>query len=135
MTPWKSRSAILIRCWAVGLAAGISDGGLAPYGVDVREDADHIYVEAELPGFKKDEIEINMENQMLSITAERKMEKDSEKKGDLLLHERQYSRYQRSFNLPSTVDPQSCHAKLTDGILTLTLEKRAEAKPRKVQVQ
>jgi len=111
------------------------EGALAPYGVDVREDGDHVYVEAELPGFKKDEIDISLENQMLTITAERRQEKDADKKGELLLHERQYTRYQRSFNLPTTVDPQSCHAKLTDGILTLTLEKRAEAKPRRVQVQ
>src|SRR3954470_13426339 len=51
---------------------GGHDGGpLAPYGVDVREDADHIYVEAELPGFKKDDVDITLENQTLTITAER----------------------------------------------------------------
>src|SRR5437764_1421933 len=51
------------------------DGGTtrwAPFGVDVREDADHIYVEAELPGFKKDDIDITLENQTLTISAERK---------------------------------------------------------------
>src|SRR3954454_9761390 len=50
-----------------------SDGGtaLAPYGVDVREDQDHIYVEAELPGFRKDDVDITLENQTLTITAER----------------------------------------------------------------
>src|SRR4029077_1255771 len=49
--------------------------GLAPYAVDVREDADHIYVEAELPGFKKEEIDITLENQTLTIAAERRSEK------------------------------------------------------------
>src|ERR1041385_5903166 len=50
-----------------------SDGGaFAPYCVDVREDADHIYVEAELPGFRKEDVDITLENQTLTITAERK---------------------------------------------------------------
>ena len=48
---------------------------LAPYGVDIREDQDHLYVEAELPGFKKDDIDITLENQTLTISAERQEEK------------------------------------------------------------
>ena len=114
-----------------------TDGGsyLAPYGVDVREDADHIYVEAELPGFKKDDVDVTLENQTLTITAERQMEsKKGEEKGDWLLHERRYNRFQRSFTLPPTVDEQSCDAKLNDGVLTITLNKREETKPRKVQI-
>ncbi len=112
-----------------------SEGGsLAPYGVDVREDQDHLYVEAELPGFKKDEVEITLENQTLSIMAERRSEKNDEKKGDLLLHERRYSRFHRSFTLPSTVSDQKVNAKLADGVLTITLDKREETKPRKIQV-
>jgi HSP20 family protein len=109
---------------------------LAPYAVDVREDADHIYVEAELPGFKKDEVDITLENQTLTITAERRSEdrRGEEKKGDLLLHERRYTRFQRSFTLPPTVDEQSVNAKLADGVLTVTLNKREETKPRKIQV-
>ena len=63
----------------------VQNGGsyLAPYAVDVREDGDHIYVEAELPGFKKDEVDITLENQTLTITAERRVEekRGEEKKG------------------------------------------------------
>src|SRR5690554_3952507 len=61
------------------------DSGLAPFGVDVREDAEHIYVEADLPGFSKEDVDITFENQTLTITAERKEElKDGkQKKGDL----------------------------------------------------
>src|SRR5437868_6960493 len=74
-------------------------GYLAPYAVDVREDADHIYVEADMPGFKKDEIDITLENQTLTISAERKTEQKQggDKKGDLLLNERRYTRFLRSF--------------------------------------
>src|SRR4029450_9163513 len=91
--------------------------GLAPYGVDIREDADHIYVEAELPGFKKDEVDITLENQTLTISAERRQEekKGDAGKGDMLLHERRYTRFLRSFTFPPTVDEQSVNAKLNDG--------------------
>ena len=107
---------------------------LAPYGVDVREDADHIYVEAELPGFKKEEIDVTLENQQLTISAERSAQRKDDQKGQLLLHERRYTRFQRSFTLPPTVDDQSVNAKLSDGVLTITLNKREETKPRKIQV-
>jgi HSP20 family protein len=113
------------------------DGGqrLAPYAVDVREDADHFYVEAELPGFGKDDVDITLENQMLTIAAERKSEKEEKnKKGELLLHERRYNRFLRSFTLPPTVDEQSVNAKLENGVLTITLNKREETKPRRIQV-
>ena len=115
---------------------GDGGGGWAPYGVDVREDADHIYVEAELPGYKKDEVEITMENQNLTIAAERKAEKTQggEKKGDWLLRERRYTRFLRSFTLPPTVDDQKVEAKLNEGVLTITLNKREETKPRRVTV-
>ena len=113
------------------------DGGarLAPYGVDVREDADHIYVEAELPGFRKEDVDVTLENQTLSISAERRDErKEGEGKGDWLLRERRYSRFLRSFTLPPTVDEQAVNAKLNDGILTITLNKREETKPRRITV-
>lgn len=108
---------------------------LAPYAVDVREDQDHLYVEAELPGFRKEDVDITLENSTLVISAERKEEQDAQKKGDLLLNERRYHFFQRSFTLPQTIDESSCEAKLENGILTLTLSKREETKPRKVQLK
>ena len=114
-----------------------TDGGsrLAPYGVDVREDGDHIYVEAELPGFHKDDVEITLENNTLTISAERQENKDENgKKGEWLHRERRYSRFLRSFTLPPTVDGRSVDAKLNDGVLTVTLTKREETKPRKISV-
>jgi len=113
-----------------------TDGGsyLAPYGVDVREDADHIYVEAELPGFSKDDVDITLENQTLTITAERKAEQKRQENGGYLLRERRYNRFQRSFNLPPTVDEQTVNAKLDGGVLVITLNKREETKPRKINV-
>ena len=107
---------------------------MAPYGVDIREDQDHLYVEADLPGFKKNEVDITLENQTLTISAEHKDEEKSEQKGDWLLNERRYARFLRSFTLPPTVDDQKVDAKLADGVLRITLNKREETKPRKIQV-
>lgn len=104
-----------------------------PYGVDIREDADHIYVEAELPGFKKEEIDVTLENSTLTIAAERRVNQE-EKKGEWLLNERRYARFLRSFTLPPTVDESSVQAKLNEGILTITINKREESKPKKVKV-
>ena len=129
----------MLNRWFGGRETNGGAGGyLAPYAVDVREDADHIYVEAELPGYKKDEIDITLENQTLTIAAERKSETkqggEGGKKGDLLLHERRYSRFLRSFTLPPTVDEQTVNAKLNEGVLTITLNKREESKPKKITV-
>jgi len=121
----------------LGAGTNGADGGarLAPYGVDIREDQDHFYVEAELPGFRKDDVEITLENNQLTIAAQRSEEtRNQGKKGELLLHERRYNRFLRSFTLPPTVDEQSVNAKLADGVLTVTLTKREETKPRKIQV-
>jgi HSP20 family protein len=129
---------------------------LAPYGVDVREDGDHLYVEAELPGYSKNDVDITLENNTLTISAERSESREqspqgqqhqqqksgkqgdpqieSRPKGDYLLRERRYSRFQRSFTLPPTIDEQTVNAKLDNGVLTITLNKREETKPRKVQV-
>ena len=115
---------------------GRADGSsrFAPYGVDVREDADHLYVEAELPGFKKDDVDITLENQTLTIAGERRDTPENEKKGEWLLNERRYTRFLRSFTLPQTVSEQSVNAKLDSGVLTITLNKREESKPRKITV-
>jgi len=122
---------------------GSEVGSFAPYAVDVREDADHVYVEAELPGFKKDDVQITLKNSTLTISAERHESREAPKNGahlgeedrtQWLLNERRYSRFLRSFTLPPTVDERSVEAKLNEGVLTITLKKREETKPRKISV-
>ena len=126
----------LLGRWLGGRESNGNGGAyLAPYAVDVREDGDHIYVEAELPGFKNEEIDVTLENQQLTIAAERREQSDGNaKKGEHLLRERRYTRFLRSFTLPPTVDEQTVNAKLNDGVLTITLNKREETKPRKISV-
>ncbi|HYE21157.1 MAG TPA: Hsp20/alpha crystallin family protein [Tepidisphaeraceae bacterium] len=123
--------------WFGGREPNGNGGGqmmVGAYGVDIREDNDHLYVEADLPGFKKDEVDITLENQTLSITAEKKEEATDQPQGDWLLNERRYARFMRSFTLPPTVDDQKVDAKLADGVLRITLNKREETKPRKITV-
>jgi HSP20 family protein len=108
---------------------------LAPYAVDVHEDADHFYVEAELPGFTKEDVEITLEDGVLTIHGERKIEEKTGGNERQPLHiERRWSRFERSFTLPTAVNENSVRAELNDGLLTVTLDKREEVKPRKIQI-
>ncbi len=108
--------------------------GVLSYGVDIREDANHIYIDAELPGFKKENVDVTFENQTLTITAERKVEPAKDGETQSLLQERRFGKYTRSFRLPPTVDAQKVDAHLADGVLSITLTKREELKPRKIVV-
>jgi HSP20 family protein len=114
--------------------------GYANYAVDVYEDADHLHVDAELPGFTKEQVDVTLDNSVLTITAERSEETSNgngaevAKRTDYLLRERRYNRFQRSFTLPNTVDSSSVDAKLENGVLRLTLNKRQETKPRKIAI-
>ena len=109
------------------------EAGLANYPVDVDEDDDQITIEAEMPGFKPEEIDVNIENGVLTIKAERSTKSENGKKKHLA--ERRYTRVQRSFSLPRTVDGSDVEAALDQGILTLTLKKTEESKPRRIEIQ
>ncbi len=124
---------LLRRVWGDG---GVDGGaiGATTYPVNITEDDDAIYVEAEMPGFRSDEIDVTIEQGVLAISAERKEETTDKKEGSMLLNERRYTRYRRSFALPTPVDEEAVSAKMSDGVLHLTLPKRAEVKPRRIKV-
>jgi HSP20 family protein len=121
---------------------------LAPFGVDIREDADHLFVEADLPGFRKEDVNITLENGTLTIEAEKRQEsppagarpsqrRQADREGgpaNYLLRERRYERFARSFTLPQNVNEQNVQAKLDNGCLTITLNKREESKPKRVSI-
>lgn len=111
-----------------------TESGLGNYPVDVDEDDDKITIEAEMPGFKRDEIDVNVENGVLTIKAERSSKEDNNGT-KRHLSERRFTRVQRAFTLPRTVDGSDVEAKLGDGILTLTLKKTEESKPRKIEIR
>ena len=101
--------------------------------VDVFETENSIVLKADLPDVNKDEVDISIENNTLTIKGERQMEKETKEKNFYRM-ERSYGTFSRSFTLPPTVDGQTVNAKLADGVLTVTLNKREETKPRKITV-
>ncbi len=103
------------------------------YRVDVREDAEHIYVEAELPGLTKEDIEITLEDGVLTIAGEKKIENEEEREG-YEVRERRYGKFSRTFELPSVVDEGKVRANLKDGVLLVTLDKREEVRPKRIEV-
>lgn len=101
------------------------------YPVDIHEDDEAVYVEAELPGFQKNEVDVSVEKGVLRITAERKTE---EIKGKPQLSERRYTHVARAFTLSPDVDEDKVEAKLDHGVLSLKFSKRHEVKPRRITV-
>lgn len=90
-------------------------------------------VEAELPGFKKDQIEVTVEQGVLTIEARREQAKEEEN-GKSYLKEREYAQVRRSFRLPKAVDEQKVEAHLEDGLRRLRLTKREEARSKRIEV-
>lgn len=103
--------------------------------MDVSED-DKVYkVHAEMPGVKKDDIHVNIDGNQVSISAEVKNEKEVKEGERLLRSERYYGSVSRTFSLAQDVDESAAQAKYTDGILELTLPKKAAASSRKLVIQ
>lgn len=109
---------------------GASRATFAP-AVDVYEDADAIFVQAELPGLKLEDISVGVENDLLTLSGERK----SEREEGHYLRERWVGAFSRSFKLPRTVDVEKIEATLKDGILTVRLPKRENVKARRIEVK
>lgn len=107
-------------------------GGWAP-PIDVHQDNDNLTVVVELPGMKKEEIEISLHEGSLTISGERKNE-TQQKEGDQFRSERFFGRFQRTVHLPSAVDAAKVGAAYKDGVLTVTLPKAEEAKPKQIPV-
>lgn len=101
--------------------------------VDVYEDENSIQVRLEVPGIDEKDIDIRLENNLLTIRGERKFEKD-EKEENFHRVERRYGSFTRSFTLPSTVNPEDVQADYDKGVLKIRLAKRAEAKPKQIKV-
>lgn len=104
----------------------------AKYPVDIHEDGDGLTIAAELPGFAKDQVDISIDNGVLTIAAQRDPTKQDT--GTTHLRERRFTRVHRQFTLPTTIAPTDVDAKLADGVLTLGLKKKEEVKPRKIRV-
>ena len=105
-----------------------------PSGLEVWEDAQNIYVEAELPGVKPEDVDVTLEGGTLTIRGQKKQVSQQE---HVQYHYRQrrYGQFIQQFQLPTTVDASKVTANLHDGVLRVQVEKRPEVKPRKVEVK
>jgi HSP20 family protein len=103
--------------------------------IDVKEDDKSYTVNAELPGVKKEEIQVSIDGNQVAIGAEVRRQKE-EKQGEKVLHtERRYGKFYRAFALPQDVDQERAEAKYENGVLELTLPKKAAASTRTLTVQ
>ena len=111
---------------------GIGLSTWAP-SVDVYEDEEKLVIKAELPEMNQKDIEVHVEENQLTITGERKLEKE-EKKEKYHKIERSYGTFSRSFTLPSTVDQDKIKAHYDRGVLKIELPKKEETKPRHIAI-
>ncbi len=102
--------------------------------VDIEEHDEHYVVRADVPGVSAEDIDINLENGVLSIAGERQTERSEEHNG-VARFERVSGRFHRRFKLPQTVDADNVSAKSANGILEVTIPKQAAVKPRRITVQ
>jgi HSP20 family protein len=101
--------------------------------VDVYEDEHTVSLKIEVPGIDEKDIDVRIENNVLTVHGERKFEKE-EKEENFRRVERQYGSFTRTFTLPTTVDAEKVSANYDKGILKIALPKKAEAKPKQIKV-
>jgi len=123
------------RLFNEALDRSAEEGSLTPWApaVDIFETEHELVVKADLPDIKPEELDIRVENNILTIRGERKFEKKVNENNYLRV-ERTYGSFSRSFSLANTVKSEAIRAEYKDGVLTLTVPKREEAKPKQIKV-
>jgi len=115
-----------------GREESLTTGAFVP-AVDVYEDEHSIQLKLEVPGIDEKDLDVKVENNVLSVSGERKLEKE-EKEENFHRVERRYGSFTRSFTLPNTVSTDDIQADYDHGVLKVRLAKRAEAKPKQIKV-
>src|ERR1700682_656872 len=110
----------------------LTSSSFAP-AVDVYEDEHNVTLKIEVPGIDEKDIDVRIQDNTLTVHGERKIEKE-EKEENYRRVERQYGTFTRSFTLPSSVDPAQVNAQYDNGVLKISLAKKAEAKPKQIKV-
>lgn len=110
----------------------LATGNFVP-PVDIYEDEQNLVLKLEVPGMNEEDLNVSLENNTLTVSGERKFEQE-EKEENFHRIERRYGSFARTFRLPNTVDPEKVAASYDQGLLKITLGKRAEAKPKQIKV-
>ncbi len=101
--------------------------------VDIYEDGDHIVIKAELPGVEKKNIHVDVNGRVLTLTGERVLERKL-KEENYYRQERTFGKFERSFTLPTEIDPEKIKADFSEGVLKVNILKPEEHKPKKITV-
>ena len=121
----------LVPSWGERDDVGLTNWAPA---ADIKETDDALFVNVELPGMSKDDIDVALEAGVLTVSGERRFSKD-ETKENYHRVERFYGKFSRSFRLPRNVDATQVKASYADGLLTLELPKAEEARPRQIAIK
>jgi HSP20 family protein len=119
--------------WDPFFAGGRQASAFVP-AFEVKETNEAFILKGDLPGVAESDLDIAVHNNVLTVSGSRQSEERKEGES-YALYERQYGSFSRSFSLPDTADGERVEAKLDAGVLTLTIWKRAEAKPRKIALK
>ncbi len=124
---------LLDLAWSKQQGEEMREGVWQPL-VDIYEDEEAVMIKAELPGMEEKDIEVKIENNTLILRGERKHDLEIQKENYHRI-ERLYGTFQRSFSLPHTVDLEKVKASCDKGVLTVTLPKKEETKPKQIKVE
>ncbi|MBQ7070344.1 MAG: Hsp20/alpha crystallin family protein [Ruminococcus sp.] len=128
LTPFEKRSYDLFNAFHDFEDDFFKSPQLRSFKTDIRDDGDKFVLEAELPGFEKEDIRLDITGDTLTLSASHKTETEDTKKDNYIRRERSFGSYQRSFDLTG-IDTDKIEAEYKNGILELTLPKLAETKP------
>jgi HSP20 family protein len=138
LDPWREMMELqrnINQLFNTGRTAG-DDVALSAWtpAVDIFESGNEYLIKLELPEVGREDVKINLHDQTLTISGERKIENEDKRDGYHRV-ERSYGQFYRSFTLPPNVNPEAINAQFKDGVLRLTLPKREEAKPKQIEVK
>jgi len=114
-----------------GTAFGLSKAGSFSPEIDVRANDKEIVFSVDVPGIKREQLEITLQNGVLTLRGSRNYQGDS---NDKVWLGKSYGSFARTFNLPDHVDPDKLYAELADGVLTIRLPRTEKSKPRKIEI-
>lgn len=128
--PFRDLDRLSQEIWGTSPASGVP----ARIPMDAVRNGDRVEIHFELPGFDADSIDVEVENNVLTVNAERQSESERREGEEVLVRERRYGRFTRQLSLGENLDADHLEATYRDGVLTLTVPVAEQAKPRKVQV-
>lgn len=138
LAPWRDLSADFNRLSRLFDESPFFSGGESMWSpaVGLSETNDDIVLTAEVPGLTEEDINVELENNVLTISGEKTEEREQENGGERRYHlwERSYGSFRRSFTLPTNVDSEGVQADFENGVLTVRLPKASESKGRRIQI-